>query len=363
MGWGTLPFAARRPVPTCLAGHAFRFPPTLYRRRFTAGAGPARYAAGIPPLTWHTVLTTWTPAPFADVLAALALLGYLAAVRRHHKRTGSAWPARATASWLAGVAVLLISVHSSIEVYGHALLWVHMIQHLLLIMVVPVLLVWGQPIRLVLGREPASRVARWLTFPLLALGLYTAVLVGTHLTGFPEAMATQPGVHLLEQALYLFSGYLLFLPLAGAEASPWALPHPVRFALLALAMGADTLVGVALMLTGKPLAPSTILMRPGWGPSLLADQSLSGAIMWVGGDSLMMLLMLGVVVQWSAAGSGARLGEWLESARRQALASVGAGRQADARAVDTSRDLDEDEAARRAYNRMLAELHRRSQRE
>jgi len=305
-------------------------------------------------------VTTWTSAPIVDVPAVVAVAGYLIAVRRRARTTGPGWPPRATASWLAGVVVLLLAAHSGIEVYGHALLWVHMIQHLLLIMVVPVLLIWGQPIRLGWCRAPGGRLARWLTFPVLTLGLYTGVLVVTHLTGFPELMATQPWAHHLEQVLYLLSGYLLFLPLVGSEASPWPIPHIVRFALLGLAMGADTLVGVALMLTGRPLAPSTALMRPGWGPSLLGDQSLSGAIMWVGGDVLMMLLMLAVVAQWSAAGSQARLGDWLESARRQSLARIGSAPDADRTTVGTSTDVDEDEAARQAYNRMLAALHHRS---
>jgi putative membrane protein len=314
--------------------------------------------SGIPELDWQTAVTTWTSAPVADVLAALAVVGYLTGVVRRARQEGSRWPLRATASWLAGVVVLLVSVHSSIDVYGHALLWVHMIQHLLLIMVVPVLLIWGQPLRLA-GWEPGGRLTRWLTFPVFTVGFYTAVLVITHLTGFPEAMATQPAVHSLEQALYLVSGYLLFWPLAGAEASPWPIPHIVRFAVLALAMGADTLVGVALMLTGHPLAPSTALMRPGWGPTPLEDQNWSGAIMWVGGDGLMMLLMLAVVAQWSATGSRARLGDWLESARRQSLATIGSPSGADHHTVGASADVDDDEAARQAYNRMLAELNRR----
>ncbi|MGH3770562.1 MAG: cytochrome c oxidase assembly protein [Pseudonocardiaceae bacterium] len=314
----------------------------------------------IPPLSWHTAVTTWTSAPIVDVLAGLAVAGYLMAARRRARATGSSWPPRATVSWLAGVAVLLVSVHSGIEVYGHALLWVHMIQHLLLIMVVPVLLIWGQPIRLGWRRAPSGRLARWLTFPVLTLGLYTGVLVVTHLTGFSELMATQPWAHHLEQVLYLLSGYLLFLPLAGSEASPWPVPHVVRFALLGLAMGADTLVGVALMLTGQPLAPSTALMRPGWGPSLLGDQNSAGAIMWVGGDVLMMLLMLAVVAQWSAIGSRARLGDWLESARRQSLASIGSAPGPDHTTIETTADVDDDEPARQAYNRMLAALHHRS---
>jgi putative membrane protein len=314
----------------------------------------------IPPLTWQVALTSWTSAPVVDVLAVLVVAGYLTAVFRRARTSEPRWPLRATASWLAGVVVLLVSVHSSIEVYGHALLGVHMIQHLLLIMVVPVLLIWGQPVRLVLRRAPSSRLARWLTFPVVTLGFYTAVLVITHLTDFPEAMATQSGVHHLEEVLYLVSGYLLFWPLVGSELSPWLIPHIVRFALLGLAMGADTLVGVALMLTAHPLAPSTALMRPGWGPSLLEDQNWSGAIMWVGGDGLMMLLMLAVVAQWSAIGSGARLGDWLESARRQSLAKIGSTSGDDHNTVGTSADVDDDEEARQAYNRMLAELNRRS---
>jgi putative copper resistance protein D len=314
----------------------------------------------MPPLNWQVAVATWTSAPVIDVLAVLAVAGYLIAVFRRARTRQPRWPLRATASWLAGVVVLLVSVHSSIEVYGHALLWVHMIQHLLLIMVVPILLIWGQPVRLMLGRAPDGRLARWLTFPVFTLGLYTAVLVITHLTSFPEAMVTQPGVHQLEQLLYLLSGYLLFWPLAGAEVSPWPIPHIVRFALLGLAMGADTLVGVALMLTTHPLAPSTVLMRPGWGPSLLEDQNWAGAIMWVAGDGLMMLLMLAVVAQWSATGSRARLGDWLESARRESLAKIGSASGEDQHTVGTSADVDDDEEARQAYNRMLAELNRRT---
>jgi putative membrane protein len=322
-------------------------------------------------LTWHTALTTWTTAAIADVLAALLLAGYLGAVLRL-RRAGVRWPAGRIACWLGGVAVLLVAVHSSIAVYGHALLWVHMIWHLMLIMVVPVLLIWGQPIRLVrklAGHDDlptgtiGARLLRWVTFPLFALAIYTAVLVGTHLTGFPETAATQMWGHQLELGLYLVSGFLLFLPLAGTELTPWPVPHFVRFALLGLAMGADTLVGVALMLTGQPLAPGTALLRPGWGPSLLADQSASGAIMWVVGDSLMMLLMLAVAAQWSASGSQARLGDWLESARRQSLAGIGSRTGEDRATLDRSIDVDDDDEALQAYNRMLGELNRRSTRE
>ena len=48
-----------------------------------------------------------------------------------------------------GMVVLVVALNSSMAVYAHSLFWVHMLVHLILIMVAPVLLVWAQPVRLV----------------------------------------------------------------------------------------------------------------------------------------------------------------------------------------------------------------------
>jgi putative membrane protein len=180
--------------------------------------------------------------------------------------------------------------------------------------------------------------------------LYTAVLVLTHLTGFQQAMATHMWIHDAETALYLISGYLLFLPLLGTELTGRWLVYPLRFVVLALCMGPDTLVGVALMLGSRALAPAYAASHPGWGPSALTDQRTAGAVMWVAGDGLMMLLMVITVLQWVRAGEGDRgLGPWLETIRRQA--TVG---DVDTAVADL--DVDDDEAALAAYNARLASL-------
>lgn len=82
-----------------------------------------------------------------------------------------------------------------------------------------------------------------------------------------------------------------------------------------------------------------------------ADLHLAGALMWFVGDGLMMAVALVVAGQWMAdPDRSGDTGAYLDSARRSALASFGA----DADAVLDSANLDEDEAARLAYNRMLA---------
>ncbi len=313
----------------------------------------------IPAPSPGTVFTTWTAAPIADAAILFGTALYLLLVVRL-RRSGQRWPAFRTTCWFAAVAALVVTVDSSMAVYAHALFWVHMLVHLVLIMVAPALLVWAQPIRLLhdaggqrfVERLRHGRIFRVLTAARCTVPLYCAVIVLTHLTGFQQAMATHMWIHDAESAIYLLSGYLLLLPLAGAEltAEP---PQPflLRLMILGVCMGVDTLVGVTLMMSDAVLAPAYADMR-NWGPSALTDQSAAGAIMWFGGDGLMMVLLVVIGGQWVAAGDRASsLGPWLDGIRRSATLGDETSIAAD--------HLDDEQAALDAYNARLAALHGR----
>jgi putative membrane protein len=309
--------------------------------------------------------TDWTFTPVADVLAVAVTLVYLLLVRRL-RLSGTKWATGRIVSWCGAMATLVIALDSSIGVYSDSLFWVHMLQHLILIMVVPVLLVCAQPVRLLhlvrvaggAADEPvrAGVARRVLTSPITAMVLYAAVLVGTHLTGFQEVMTTHAWVHDAETVLYLVSGYLLFGPLLGHERWPWQVPYLLRFGLLAVTMGVDTLVGVVLMLNEHALAPGFALSHPSWGPGALADQKTAGAIMWFGGDGLMMVLMVITAIEWGQiANENKGLGGWLEGIRMRELLgddAMSIGDNADGEEVDL------DQRALDAYNANLAALHR-----
>ena len=281
------------------------------------------------------------------------------------RRDGQPWPALRIVSALAAAAFLVLVVNGALAVYGHHLFWVHMIVHLLLITVVPALLVWAQPIRLlhdaggpaIGARVDQSAVAAGrsdaLISPRITVPLYAAVLVLTHLTGFQQAMSQHMWIHNAELVLYLVTGYLLLLPLAGDELTtdPPLAPF-LRFVILAICMGPDTLVGVVLMMTNTALAPAYAASRD-WGPTALVDQSAAGAIMWFAGDGLMMILMVVIGGRWIAGGDrwAPASGPWLDRVRRQATLGSDA---------DDSIDLDDDDAALAAYNARLAALHHRS---
>ncbi len=328
-------------------------------------------ASMLPPLSWHALLSTWHVRPAWTVVALLALAAYvwgLRVCRRHQVR--SVQPARVTC-FVAGLALLLVTLSSAIDVYAMALFWDHMIEHLLLIMVVPALLVLGHPLTVLRaaagtrGRGEAvdgllqSAPVALLTHPGVGVALYTVVIVGTHLTSFMDAMATRPWLMDLEQVVYLVSGYLFLLPIVGNEPIRWKLPNLGRIALVLLAMTPDTVVGIVLMQTNHNMFPVMEGAHPGWAPAPLTDLEIAGGLMWAGGDGLMMLIGIGVTIALITDPSQESvLGRRLEGVRRATLTGHVSRGDTTPTSFDESVSVDEDDAMLDAYNRMLGRLGR-----
>ncbi|HEX3790939.1 MAG TPA: cytochrome c oxidase assembly protein [Pseudonocardiaceae bacterium] len=320
----------------------------------------------LPPLTAHTALSTWQVAGAVDVLAVLAALAYLHRAHRVLPKAGQHWPAGRTIAFLGSLVVAVLTLSSSIDVYSDELFYLHMIEHLLLIMVVPVLFMLGRPLALLTTGEDrtsmlaggalGTRTVSVLTFPPLGLALYAIVLIGTHLTGFMQLMLTHMWLHNVEVALYLISGYLFLVPLLGDEPLRRVLSYPLRVFLLMIGMTVDTVVGVVLMLTAREPFPAYAADHRTWGPSLITDIHTGGGIMWVIGDGLMFLIIVLLVKRWMADTERQNdTGKWLESARRSSMVNLGV----DSVDPDDESDIDDDDAALDAYNRMLSRLNDR----
>lgn len=309
-----------------------------------------------PELTWGRVLDQWQFEPVAVVLLAVALVLYLAGVRR----TGG-WPARRTAFFVAGIGIIAIALCGWIGVYEMTLAWVHMVQHLLLIMIAPALLVAGKPISLALEathgrtRDRIHRVVTSgpvsaLTNPFTAGLIYAVTIVGTHLTGFMDTVMERPALQSLEHVLYLVVGILYFLPIFGNEPIRWRMSYAGRLALLLLSMPVDTFTGLVLMMSTDAHVHSSSGV-PSWAPDPLTDTHVSGAIMWVGGDGIMMVMMLIVFGLWARDSSNADRGlGWVERAREATLAG-----HTRATGVHSTGSADDDSQLE-AYNAWLASL-------
>jgi cytochrome c oxidase assembly factor CtaG len=289
----------------------------------------------LPPFGWHAVVTQWQFAPIVTgsvaAAAGLYLWGVLRVARRHPARP---WPAWRTGMFLGGLAVVVLATQSGIGAYDDVLFWDHMIQHLMLIMIAPPLLIVGQPITLLMhaSRNPLhtwtkravrSRVASFLTWPVFGFIAYAGAIAAAHLTSIANLVETNQTLHNCEHATFLVIGYLFFLPILGREPIRWRLSYPVRFIILILVMPVDTFTGLVLSYgnAGTPGIPPG--PRPGWAPAPVQDLHLGGAVMWIGGDALMFGLMMLVFLMWSTDERAETSGHgWLEAARRTNLENL-----------------------------------------
>jgi putative copper resistance protein D len=301
------------------------------------------------PVTVARLLLDWRFNILFGTAALLLAGGYLLAVRRLARR-GDGWPRGRTVAWLAGCAVLLLATSSGLGRFSPGVFSVHMVTHMALNMLVPVLLAIGGPVTLALRALPVagrggapgprewlaglvgSRTARAAAHPLVALALFVGSFYALYLTGLFDAALRYHWAHQLMNLHFLAVGYLFFWPLVGSDPAPVRLPHLGRLAVLLAAMPFHAFFGIVVMSSDRLLGGDFYrsLALP-WLPDLAADQQLGGGIAWASGEVPMLLVVIVLLTRW---------------ARDDAREASRSDRRADA----------DGDAELAAYNAMLARL-------
>lgn len=284
----------------------------------------------------------------AIVLAVLYGLG----VRRLRAR-GDAWPVGRTVAWMAGCFVLLIATSSGIGRYSTAVFSIHMANHMILSMLVPVLMVLGGPITLALRALPAvgktgvpgprewivaalnSRVTHLVAHPVVALILFVGSFYALYFGGLFDLAVDHHSAHVLMNTHFVVSGYFFYWLAIGVDPAPRTLPPVGKLGLVFAALPFHAFFGVILMGSTQLLGGSFYRsLGLSWNGDLLGDQRLGGGIAWATGELPLLIVMLALVVQWSRADE--------KIARR------------------TDRAAESDDGAElAAHNAMFAELRRR----
>ncbi|MGZ8501395.1 MAG: cytochrome c oxidase assembly protein [Candidatus Limnocylindrales bacterium] len=257
------------------------------------------------------VLLAWSVDPTVLVPLAILAVGFVAGVRRvdrAHPR--SPVPRARTVCWLLGLVAILVALQSPIERYDTTLFSVHMVQHILLTLVGPPLLALGAPITLLLrlARPETrrrvilpilhSRAVRAVTFPVVSWLLLAFAMWGTHFSPLFDRSLEEPTVHQLEHLIYLVAGSVFWWPVIGLDPSPWRLREPARILYVFLQMPQNSFLGLAILSATAPLYPHYASLARDWGPSPLVDQQMAGAIMWIVGDLVFLIALLGIVAGW-----------------------------------------------------------------
>ena len=328
-----------------------------------ARTGPADRM--LPHLFGRGLYREWSLDPIADVV--LLVLGglYLAGVVVARRANQVCWPAARTVLFCAGLVVCFLATNASIAVYDQTLFSAHMIGHLMLVMAAPVLLCGGEPLNLMLaatGPLWRGRLDRFFHGPVctvvfcppVALATYAAAIVGTHLTGLMDTIMLRPWAGQLEHLVYVLVGFQFFTLIIGQPPIRWQLTTPARWGLLLLSMAVDTFTGVILIMS---LRPVSMVMNHSLMVAPLSDTRTGGAIMWVGGDGLMALVMIGLVVSWLRLPDQRERdrGGWVEQARQSTFATHTGAEVPHSDAADRI-EFDDEDANRERYNRWLASM-------
>jgi putative copper resistance protein D len=261
-------------------------------------------------LTAADLALRWRPDLVFGPLAVIGAVAYLIGVRRL-RHAGGEWPAGHTVAWLAGCATVLVATCSGIATYGAALFSVHMVQHMLLATLAPVLLVLGHGVTLSLqaaGTGPAVRLAgildspvvRFIRHPAVGWLAVAATLFGLYPTGLFAAIVQEHWAHLAMNVSFFVTGLALFWPVVGRSLPGRGLPAIARIVMVFAVMALHAGFSAWLLGLSAPVADGFFgaLQLP-YVPNLLADQRLGAVLAWALGELPVVLAVLALVTRWA----------------------------------------------------------------
>jgi len=271
--------------------------------------------AGLPPFDLCRVFTRWELEPVLFVGLVCVSGAYLYGVLVLRAR-GDRWPLTRTLSFVVlGMGLLAFATMSGLGGYDRVLLSVHMVQHMLLSMLVPMLLALGAPVTLMLRTLPApprtwllallhSRLAKVLTFAPLTFLLFVISPWALYFTGWYDASLRSDLVHELMHVHLVLVGSLFFWPLVGVDPVPGRVGHPFRMLMLFATLPFHAFLGVAIMSVkddGSGLIAASHYLPLRGLEGAVFQQQVGGGALWSSGDLIGLLFMVVTLTQWMRA--------------------------------------------------------------
>lgn len=208
-----------------------------------------------------------------------------------------------------GLLALVVALNGPLhDLSDHYLFSAHMVQHLVLTLVVPPLLLAGTPgwmadalVRPVLARQPTAALARAVTRPLPALAIYSATLGAWHLPPLYGATLDVHAWHVVQHVTMLAAATVAWWPILAPASRLPALPYAAQL-LYVFVLGMPMTVVAALITNADQVlypfyeaAPRVFALTP------LEDQRLGGLIMWVPAGIVPLVIFTIVYFRWVAA--------------------------------------------------------------
>lgn len=290
----------------------------------------------------------WNVDPQVLIPAALLAFWYARGLGRMRRREHPWWR---SALFYSGLAVILLAIESPVDRLGEHHFSFHMVQHELFLLIgVPLLLLGAPTTPVLLGLpkvmrrglvQPVARshwwhtTVRWITWPPLAVGQLSLLLLSWHLIpGWFDAALRNDIIHDVQHVSFLAGGMLFWWNVIDPAPLRSRLSYPLRTLYLAPMMATRILLGALLTFSTEPLYEAYAEVRPIVPLDRLQDQEIAALLMWVGGV-MMHLVIIGIIFAVWAQKSEARQREEEETRRIEAESErpIDADNSADERSV------------------------------
>jgi putative membrane protein len=271
----------------------------------------------------RATLTSWDLRVEVILILATAGILYTLGWWRLRKRTRlrnsrTRWQLgarRRLAFYLGGLILLAIALMSPIDVLGAQLFTMHMVQHVLLVMVIPPLILLANPLPFVLWGMPGQarlKAGRWLgrkarlrqvllriTGPGWVWLIFVIIYWGWHDPAVYVLALENGFIHDLEHITFFLISMLYWWHIINAGPRIHRqLPPLARIGYLLAAIPPTMLAGIAIAFATQPIYSYYEALPRIWGLSALDDQRIAGVIMWVPGSMMYMMAILILANRW-----------------------------------------------------------------
>ncbi|ELP70741.1 cytochrome c oxidase assembly protein [Streptomyces turgidiscabies] len=256
----------------------------------------------------------WSADPFFLVacLAGLGLYGW-GVVRL--TRRGDKWSVGRTVSFVLGVLTVMLVMCTRLNDYGMVMFSVHMVQHMVISMVSPILILLGAPITLALRALPVagrgrkgprelllallhSRFMRIVTHAAFTIPLFIASLYVLYFTPLFDFLMSSKAGHITMMCHFLAVGLIFFWPIMGVDPGPNRPGYLMRMLELFAGMPFHAFFGIALMMASEPMVEAYKNPPVSLGIDALSDQNAAGGIAWAFSEIPTVLVLLALLFQW-----------------------------------------------------------------
>jgi putative membrane protein len=206
-------------------------------------------------------------------------------------------------AFFSGLLVIFASLNGPLhDLSDYYLFSAHMVQHLLLSLAVPPLLLVGTPgwlLRPLVEHRVIGSIARAITRPIRCFVIFNVVIAAWHLPPLYNTAMAHHSVHIVQHLTFMAASVLMWWPFLSPLPELPRLAYPGQMLYCFLMVIPMSIVAIYIAMADHVLYPAYSAAPRIWDITPMSDQQIGGLIMWVPGGLLFYVVMTVVFFKWA----------------------------------------------------------------